>query len=288
MPLSNPQIKQVIHFCLRWFRRFWCLARDVYYHFRRVHCFDLAASLAYTTLLSLVPLLVVILSVLSILPLFDQVPAILQDFVFRNFVPSTGQVLQDYLTQFAAQTENLTGVGGAVLVVTAFLLMHAVHETVNTIWQVGESRPLYFSVLLYAGVLTLGPVLIVVGIGATSYVLTLPLIDTAASLGAGLKHFLPFAFSVVGMTLVYKFVPNAPVLMRHALIGGAVAAMLFELAKRAFAWYLLQFPTYEIVYGAVSVIPIFLLWLYISWVIALGGAVLVFCLGKAGDVSAPT
>lgn len=261
-------------------QRVWSHCLRIYKHFNQVRCFNLAAALAFTTLLSVVPLLVVMVSVLSALPVFDNVPQLTQDFIFRHFVPSAGEVVQHYLQQFAAHTEDLTTIGSGFLVVTAFLLMHSIHEIINEIWQVKESRPYYYSFILYALVLTVGPVLVAAGIAVSSYFVTLPFIAHSVRWGSGVQHLMPLFLSAVGFTVIYKFVPNARVSLKHALIGGIVAAVFFEIAKRFFTWYLTQFPTYEILYGALSVIPIFLLWVYISWSILLSGAVLVYCISE--------
>lgn len=276
--LLGSRLKRQADFCR-------LILSEVYSHFRKVNCFNLAAALAYTTLLSLVPLLVVVISVVSALPLFETVNDRIMGFVFHNFVPSTGETVRQYLNEFASHAENMTGVGLFFLVLTAFLLMHSVHEIINEIWQVEESRALYYAVVLYALVLTLGPVLVASGtlisLALSSYFVGIPIIGKLMLWGSGLRHLFPLLLCVLGFTLVYKFVPNATVRFKHALIGGVLAAMLLAGASRVFSWYIAMFPAYKILYGALSAIPIFLIWVYISWIIILSGAVTVYCIGKA-------
>jgi membrane protein len=241
-----------------------------------------AASLTYTTLLSLVPLMTVSLALFSAFPISDRVAELVQDFLFQNFVPASGEILQEHFQQFSQKASQLTGPGFAFLVVVALLLMANIDRALNTIWRVRRKRSAISKFIVYWSILSLSPLLIGVSMVVTSYLVSLPLFSEAAETIGVTERLLgiaPVFASVIAFTLLYVVVPNRRVPFRHAFAGGVFAAILFELAKRGFAFYLTHFPTYEAIYGALATIPIFLVWLYLSWAITLLGAEFSCCIG---------
>lgn len=234
-----------------------------------------SGSLTYTTLLSLVPLFTVALAVSTAFPVFDQAVDALQSFVFQNFLPDARGVetIAEQITLFTQNAGRLTAIGTAFFVVTAVMLMLTMDDALTRIFRVQRRRPLLQRILMYWGVLTLGPVLIGGSLSTTSFAV-------GASFGWLNLHFLaeavlrvlPFVFTCAALTLLYAVVPYRYVELRHAFAGALVAGVVFEVAKRAFAAYLAWFPTYRLIYGAFATIPIFLIWLYISWLVVLAGA----------------
>ena len=229
-----------------------------------------AAALCYTTILALVPLLAVILGVVGAFPLADDLTGKMQDFIFSNFVPAAGATVQQYIEQFVGNTSTLTGAGSLFLVITSLLLMQSIETNMNRIWQVRSQRSIGNRVVMYWSVLTLGPIMMGGSIVLSSWLSFLPFGSQAAGLLLKLTPFLVAAFA---FTLLYLVVPNRRVKPRYALIGALLAALLFELAKNAFVWYVTTFPTYTKLYGALATIPIFLVWVYVAWLITLLGAV---------------
>jgi membrane protein len=249
-------------------------------------CLPNAASLTYTTLLSLVPLMTVGLAIFSAFPLSEVLAGDLQDFVFRNFVPASGEVVQRYLQEFSSKASRLSGVGFAFLVVVAVLMMVTIDQAINEIWRVQRKRKPLAQFLMYWSILSLGPLLIGLSVAVTSYMISVPVIsDTAQTLGVTrrLLGVMPLLAAVVAFSLLYAVVPNRKVPAIHAFSGGVLAALLFEVAKRGFALYVTYFPTYEAIYGALAVVPIFLLWIYLCWVVTLLGAEFAHCLGIFRD-----
>ncbi len=241
-----------------------------------------AASLTYATLLSLVPLMTVLLAIFSAFPISDKVAVMVQDFVFENFLPTSGEVLQKYLQQFSAKASRLSGTGFAFLIVVALLLMANIDKALNVIWRVKRKRRFVAKFIVYWSILSLGPLLIGVSMVVTSYLVSIPIFSDAAETIGVLDRLLkltPVLASAVAFTLLYAVVPNRRVPIRQALYGGLFAALLFELAKRGFAFYLTHFPTYEAIYGALAAFPIFLVWVYLSWIVTLLGAEFSCCLG---------
>lgn len=233
-----------------------------------------AAALTYTTLFAVVPLMTVSYAMLAAVPSFQGVGQELQGWVFDNFVPATGAVVQDYLNDFSSQARKLTAVGIGVLAVTSIMMMKNIEAAFNRIWRVTEPRKGLSSFLLYWAILSLGPILIGLGLVLTSYIASLSFISTATeAVGRGrLLSLLPTLFSAAAFTLIYVAVPNCRVSFKSALMGGVVVALLFETAKRGFTAFVTQFPSYELIYGAFAAVPLFLLWIFISWVIILMGA----------------
>jgi len=241
----------------------------------RDHLINNSASLTFTTLLSLVPLMAVGLSVLSAFPVFDKVQVEIQDYIIQNFVPAAGDAIQTYLQQFTNNVSRLTGIGIGFLIVTALMLMSRIDESMNAIWNVRRRRKPLTGFLVYWAVLTLGPLMVGIGLIVSSYLTSLLMLGDSATVW-GLKEkllrILPFLLETGAFSLLYLVVPNRSIRYWHALTGAVVAALMFELAKKGFAYYVVQFPTYTTLYGAMAAIPIFLIWVYASWVMVLIGA----------------
>lgn len=252
-----------------------CLA--VLWRFYEERGLQTAGSLTYTTLLSLVPLFTVALAVSTAFPVFDQTMAALQEFVLQNFLPDARgiETIAEQVTTFTQNAGRLTAIGLVFFFVTAVMLMMTIDVSLNRLFRVQRARPLLQQVLMYWALITLGPVLIGGSLSMTTFAVGASLgwlkLGFVADLVIGV---LPFVFTCAALTLIYAVVPNRYVRPRDALIGGIVAGVVFEVAKRGFAIYLARFPTYTLIYGAFATIPIFLLWLYLSWVVVLGGATL--------------
>jgi membrane protein len=176
---------------------------------------------------------------------------------------------------FTENAGRLTAIGIGFFIVTAVMLMLTIDEALNRIFRVQRRRPLLQQVLIYWAVITLGPVLIGGSLSMSSFAIGASLgwlnLDIVAD---ALLRVLPFVFTCAALTLLYTVVPYRYVPLNHALASGILAGIAFEVAKRAFAVYLTKFPTYTLVYGAFATLPIFLVWLYLSWCVVLAGATL--------------
>lgn len=247
----------------------------LYSRFCLHHGLQNAASLTYTTLLSLVPLTTVVVAILTAFPVADQMAEMIQDFIFKNFVPASGAQVQQYLLEFSSKASRLTGIGFIALIIVALLMMRNIDQALNTIWDVPRQRTLAKQFLIHWALLSLGPLLLTLSLAVTSYIISMPLIveaEQTLGLGRRLIGLAPLAASMVAFFLMYLVIPNRRVPLLHAISGGLLAAVLFELAKHAFAFYVTTFTSYQAIYGTLAVVPIFLVWVYLSWVIFLLGA----------------
>ncbi|TRX75605.1 YihY family inner membrane protein [Pseudomonas mangiferae] len=242
-----------------------------------------AAALTYTTLFAVVPTMTVTFAMLSAIPAFQGVGLDIQHFIFRNFVPSTGETVQEYLSAFVVQARQLTWVGVLLLAATAFMMLVTIEKAFNTIWRVRQVRRGVSSFLLYWAILSLGPLLLGAGFAASTYITSLSLLSGPnALIGAKtLLGYMPLVSSVAAFTLIYASVPNARVPLKHAFLGALFTSVLFEAAKTLFGLYVSLFPGYQLIYGAFATVPLFLLWIYLSWLIVLFGAELVCNLGTS-------
>ena len=256
---------------------FSALLRLVARRFIEERCLQVASSLTFTTLLALVPLLAVALTLIAAFPAFRDLNAHLQAFVVENLMPESAEALSSYVQQFARNAGRLTALGLAILIVTGALTLMTIENEFNQIWRVSRHRRTLQRLLVYWTLVTVGPVLVWASLSLTSWLvsLSLGLVDDLPAMGIVLLRLVPFVLTVLAFALLYVAMPNRRVRRADAALGGLVAGAAFEVMKRGFGLYVAYFPTYERVYGAFATVPIFLLWVYLSWVIVLGGAVLV-------------
>jgi membrane protein len=267
---------------MSWLQKIWRFVRFLAQRMLHDRCFEAAGALAFTTILALVPLGAVSLALVSAFPGFEPFKKSILDFGFAHFVPSSAAEVQNYLISFFDHAAKLTFAGILMLILSAVLMMNSIEGTFNRIWRAPTARPTVARFVVFWTALTMGPLLIAASLGVSAFIFSLPLISNTARQW-GLEHsmlrMLPLIIEVFAFSASYYIVPHRLVRFRHAIIGGVVAAILFEFAKRGFAWYLRTFPATTEIYGALSAIPIFFLWIYILWLIVLLGAELASALG---------
>lgn len=237
---------------------------------------QIASSLTFTTLLSVVPLITIALTMFSAFPVFDDFSSQIKIYLLSNLMPETaGKVISHYMEQFAESAGRLSAVGVVFLAVTAMLMMLTIDHAFNTIWRVIRPRAMLKRLIIYWAVLTLAPVLVGASLSLTSWLVGLSMgyAEHIPIFGVGMLKALPVLFTTLAFALLFRLVPNRYVPLTHALVGGIVAAVLFETMNRVFGYYISHFPTYKLVYGAFASVPIFLMWVYFSWLTILLGAV---------------
>jgi len=251
--------------------------------FREERLLQVAGGLTFTTLLSVVPLLAVSFALFTRFPVFRQLQRAIHEQLLKSLLPADiSRTVLKHLSQFAANANGLTLLGFLFVVASAVALLLTVENVLNRIWQVKQNRPFFKRVGMYLLLLALGPL----GIGASLCTMTYlvaasaDLLETLPPSYRFLLHLGPVLSGAVGLAALFYFVPNTHVRRREAILGGLLASIALDLGKRGFAIYLLQLPSYKTVYGAFAVVPMFLVWVYFSWLVTLTAAVIASSLGR--------
>ena len=236
--------------------------------------FQAAGALSFTTVFALVPLSMVVFGVLSAFPVFALWSERLSDYIFSNFVPSAARSVEDYLLQFSTNAGQLTTAGTVALVVSVLITLNGVELAFNRIWRVKSHRPKFGRFLVYWTVLTLGALLAAASLAMSARFFALSVFDTEAGhvLEAAMLRLAPMALEVFAFATIYKVVPHRTVQWRHAIAGALLATVLFELVKGGIGIYLGTFGNYSRIYGTLAFVPVFLLWIFMSWIAVLLGA----------------
>lgn len=261
--LSRKEIKNLAGFALQ--------------RLREGRLTQVAGSLTFTSILAIVPILAVAFAIFTAFPLFTTFRSSLEAYFVQNLMPKgIANTILGYLTQFATKASRVSAISAVALLITSILTMATIDKAFNQIWHVKRSRPWAQRLLVYWAIITLGPLLIGFSMSLTSYLFaaTNTVVNSVPFLGVIFYALVSLLLTTGAYTLLYVLVPNRPVSWRDAATGGLVAALAFEVAKRLFAEFISHFPTYTVVYGALAAIPIFLVWVYLSWLITLMGAVI--------------
>jgi len=254
-----------------WIKTCWIAAKRLYaehYSYR-------AAALAFATLLALVPLLSVMISFISIFPIFTKLAELARSYITTNFIPTSGHLIEYYLNNFIQQAESLPKWGIVFLFVTSGILIMTVEHIFSEIWQTPGNRNKYKSWLIYWLVLLFAPLLIGLSVLLSSSLFSSSWFSSATiffGIHVALLACVPILINTLIFCLFYIVIPNYRVNWRDGIFGGFVTAILFEISKILFSFYIKQFPNYELIYGTLAVIPVFLVWIYIVWFIILYGA----------------
>lgn len=269
--MDTTELRHLLHLLLDR-GRLQAFARFLARRFVEDRCFETASGLAYATVFAMVPFAAAAFGVISTFPVFEAWSERLTGFLFSNFVPAAARTVEVWVRESAASASKMTLAGVIGLLVVALLLMKGIEDTFNRIWRVPSGRGPVARFLMYWAALTVGPLLVVVSLALSSYLFSLPMLADGARAAGTLLRLTPFLLALFGFSCAYLIVPNRRVRLRDALAGGLLAALLFEASKSGLSLYLRQVPTYEQIYGALAVIPIFLLWVYLVWIAVLLGA----------------
>lgn len=249
----------------------------VYRRFKEERCFQLCGSLAFTSMLAMVPLVTIMLTVMTAFPVFDGILEALRSFVSSHFIPqASSKMVTGYMQQFADNAARLTALGIVFLGVTSIMLMLTIDRAFNTIWRVKRPRPLIQRVLIYWSVLTIGPILVGSSLSVSSWLLTqsMGLGKQYSEFAVAILRLLPLFFTSLAFAFLYRTVPNRQVTVLDAIVGGIIAAFAFEAMKSVFGHFIAHFSNYKLVYGTFASLPILLMWMYLSWVVVVFAAVI--------------
>ncbi|WP_238701307.1 YihY family inner membrane protein [Mariprofundus erugo] len=244
-------------------------------------CIQRASALAYASLLAIVPMVVLGFSIFTSFQAFDAVSGHVRDLLLEYLIPASQKAVEDYLSTITDQSAAISIFGVIGLLFTATALLNTVEEAFNSIWRITRARGWLSKFITFWSTLTLAPILIGASLTITSYFAAMPLLRHVAE-GAGylgqLPFLLPWLMSSLALATLYTVLPNTTVPFRYALVGGLAGGALFEWTKIGFAFYITEIANYEKLYGALSTLPIFLVWLYLAWVVVLLGSEITFCL----------
>lgn len=236
-----------------------------------------SSALAYNTLLAFVPLLFVFFFLMSIFPIFTHAIVMGEDYIYKNFLPTAAASIVSYLQIFMKQAAKLPAISLIFLFITTLLLVDTIEETLNDIWHASYRKgwKKIRALICYWVIFLLIPLILGMGIFITSYLIAF--INISSFITSSVLYVIPLIIDIIFLTLVYVFIPHKKVDWADGLLGASIAGILFEAAKILFAYYLIQFPSYSLIYGAFAILPIFLIWLYIFWVIIIFGALISYC-----------
>lgn len=243
-------------------------------------CIQRASALAYASLLAIVPMVALGFSVFTSFQAFDAVAGSVSDALLDYLMPTSQKAVQDYLGTVADKTTAISVFGVIGLLFTATALLNTIEEAFNDIWRITRARTWLSKFITFWATLTLAPILIGASISITSYFTALPVLKEVAEGASYIREapfLVPWLMSSLAMSTLYAVLPNTSVPFRFAAIGGLVSGALFEWAKAGFAYYVTEVANYEQLYGALSTLPIFLIWIYMIWVIVLLGSEIAFC-----------
>ncbi|MBL4774781.1 MAG: YihY family inner membrane protein [Mariprofundus sp.] len=244
-------------------------------------CIQRASALAYASLLAIVPMVVLGFSVFTSFQAFESIAGSVSEALLEYLLPTSQQAVQAYLGTVADKTTAISVFGIIALLLTATALLNTIEEAFNHIWRITRARAWFSKFITFWSTLTLAPILIGASITITSYFTALPVlreVAEGASYISDAPFLVPWLMSSLAMATLYYVLPNTSVPFRYAVIGGLVAGALFEWTKIGFAFYVTEVANYEHLYGALSTLPIFLIWIYLIWVIVLLGSEVVFCM----------
>lgn len=244
--------------------------------FRLHRCSQTASSLAFTTLLALVPALVIFLGMFSISPYFAGFAKAFKAFLFANLVPdAAGKITTVYMSQFITHAGRLTAAGTAVLSFSVLLLLLTLDQAFNAIWLVHKARPLWRRVLRYLAGMIVGPLAIGALLGLATRWLgkTQGWGPVLSEITGEISDGLPFVLTLLLLAFLFRVIPKRHVPWKHALLGGFITAVAIEILRIGFGLYVRHLGTFKLIYGAFAAVPIFLVWVYCLWVVVLLGAI---------------
>ncbi len=250
--------------------------------FEADRCREQAAGLTYTTLFAVVPMLTVFLVIISSIKALEPARQQLQQLIYSNFLPKSTIAFDKALNAFTDKSSNLTIIGVLFLFVTTVLMLSAIETAFNRIWRVKETRSGIIGFTRYWTIISLGPILLGSAFVISSTVASMNILsDNFAGYqldGAFILWLISFLLTIVGFFILYWTIPNRSVPILSALIAACFSASVFEILKHLFSQVMSNFTSYEIIYGAFAAVPIFLLWVYLSWTIILLGVEISYAL----------
>lgn len=243
--------------------------------FEADRCREQASALTYTTLFAVVPMLTVFLVIISSIKALEPARQQLQQLIYSNFLPKSTIAFDKALNAFTDKSSNLTVIGILFLFVTTVMMLTSIETAFNRIWRVKEMRGGIIGFMRYWTIISLGPIILGSAFAISSTMASMNILSNNFAgyelNGAFIFWCISFGLTVLGFFILYWTIPNRTVPIRSAMIAGVFSATIFELLKNLFGFVMSNFTSYELIYGAFAAVPIFLLWIFLSWNIVLLG-----------------
>jgi membrane protein len=240
--------------------------------FGRDHCLVRASGLAFASLIALVPLSALLFSLFSAVGSFTELIDSLQSFLIRQLVPASQEEIMQYVRRFVENTRALGVVGLLFFLLTSIFLLNTIQSNFNAVWGTRSRGNSLRQLATYLSVLIVGSFLFSIGLNLSGVLRSL----LADSVLSGLEKSMPVLlglfpslFIFAALFLMIRFIPAGRVRSRSALLGAAVGAVLWEIARRIFFLWVTYVIRLSLVYGSLAAVPIFLIWLYVAWAIVL-------------------
>ncbi len=246
----------------------------VYKEYLKKECPTAAASITLTSLFAIVPVFLIIINVLNSFDVFNPLSVKIQSFIFDNMLPSTAATVQQYILSLSRSMSSLPIASIFFLLAIIFFTIKNLEGILNKIFSVNKPRPIIQSLLVYWALMTVGPIFFGFVFVSSSYIISTHWISTDLGIEKMLINVVSFLFLVIAFFIIYRILPNTKINSRSALTASLFVAIIFSIAKKVFSLYIMYVPTYSLLYGSLSLIPIFILWMYICWQIVLIGAVM--------------
>jgi membrane protein len=252
-----------------------------------------ASAMTFTTLVTLVPLLAIVFSVVRAFGGLSDLEPRLENFVYQNLMPGVQTQIRDWLENFFGDVRGgaFSGLTLIFLLGGALGLLTSIEGAFNDIWGVHRGRSLFSRFSTYTTLVVFGPILVGLSLSMTATLQSSSLLQELIVRSPGLAvltnygfKLLPILLTGIALTLLYTFMPNVHVRVRTALPAGMVAAVLWEISKIGYTAYLKNTSHYATLYGSLAAFPLFLLWVYLSWLVVLFGAHLTFAQESADDI----
>jgi membrane protein len=240
-----------------------------------------ASSLSWNTIFSIIPLLVIMLYIFTTLPLFQEMYANVQELIFSNLMPTQSKEIMDNINTFIANSDKLGMVGAFYVIFAAIMFFKNYDYIVNDIFEL-PSRGLIESIKTYLLLILLLPVMM----GASFYLSTMIQSYLDKSEITSMIHIysiLPYIIVWSAFYIAYQLSANISISKRAAITSSFIASLIWYLSKSAFIFYVVHNKTYASVYGSISTVLFFLLWIYISWAVFLHGLRFCYLLDKNED-----
>ncbi|RRS32709.1 MAG: ribonuclease BN [Epsilonproteobacteria bacterium (ex Lamellibrachia satsuma)] len=255
------------------FKNYYLFIRDFFTDFFEDKLGHYAASLSWSTLFSIIPLLVILLAIFTNLPVFDTVYSKIETLIFSNLMPTDSKEAMEYINTFVANSDRLGAIGGFYVIFASIMFFKNYDYIVNDIFNV-PTRNLLSAVKTYLLLLIIIPTMM----GGSFYIsafIQSYLDKNSITSSIHLYTFLPYFIVWMMFYTAYQLSANTRIDIRAALISSFIASLIWYLSKNAFIFYVVHNKTYASIYGSISTLLFFFLWIYISWAIFIHG--LKFC-----------